>query len=267
MADFISFDDALKASKNSAKMVLLGNGFSIAQGGGHFLYSHLLEKSGLPMDSPIRRVFAALDTFDFEAVMKALADASTIERAYGDDAKATKFSDDAASVREALIKAIHEVHPKVTFEISDKQCEACASFLENFDNVFTLNYDLLLYWVILKNIADHFKDGFGLSGDADGFREFVLGAYCNTYYLHGALHFFLGVSRETFKRVRTGSTIIDDIQETIREYSILPLFVSEGTSEITAMILSPHTTGPCLSLDIARLIAIRIFMMQSAERR
>jgi Domain of unknown function (DUF4917) len=180
MFDLISFGDALKASKDSNKTVLLGNGFSIAQGGGHFLYSNLLEKSGMPNDSPTRKVFTALDTFDFEAVMKALEDASVIERAYGDEAKATKFGDDATGVREALIAAVHEVHPGIQFEIPDKQREACAKFLTNFTQVFTLNYDLLLYWIILKNAADRFQDGFGLSDDVDGFREFELGAYCNS---------------------------------------------------------------------------------------
>jgi hypothetical protein len=73
MADLISFDEAIKASTDLAKAVLLGNGFSIAQGGSQFLYSNLLEKSGLPNDGPVRKVFAALGTSDFEVVMKALA--------------------------------------------------------------------------------------------------------------------------------------------------------------------------------------------------
>ena len=72
MSAIQSFDDAIKASGPNTRTVLLGNGFSIAQAGGQFSYSSLMEKSGLAKDSPIRNVFQVLKTFDFEKVMKAL---------------------------------------------------------------------------------------------------------------------------------------------------------------------------------------------------
>jgi hypothetical protein len=93
-----------------------------------------------------------------------------------------------------------------------------------------LNYDLLLYWVILKVGGNHFSDGFGLGDTIGGFRSFNEAAMCNTYYLHGALHLFLGDKRETLKRVVTSGTIINDIAATIRDRSQLPLFVAEGLS-------------------------------------
>jgi hypothetical protein len=198
----LSFDDAIKESGPLGRSVMLGNGFSIARGGDHFSYSNLLEKSGLQNDSPIRNVFRILNTFDFEVVMKALEDASQIEIAYGDNARATMFREGAASVRDSLIHAIREVHPGVRFEIPKEQCEACAKFLTHFDAVFTLNYDLLLYWVILAATTG-FQDGFGLGEEVGGFRQFRVGAHCNTYYLHGALHLFLDPERETLKRVVT----------------------------------------------------------------
>src|SRR5258708_1678061 len=102
MPDIISFDDALKASRGTARAVLLGNGFSIAQGGGRFLYSNLLEICKLPPESPIRRVFQELQTVDFEVVMKALEDASHIARAYADAEAEKRFAEDASAVREAL---------------------------------------------------------------------------------------------------------------------------------------------------------------------
>jgi hypothetical protein len=76
MVDVISFSDAIKASGSFRRSILLGNGFSIAQGGNRFSYQDLLEKSGLEEGNPIRKVFSALNTFDFEAVMLALEDAS-----------------------------------------------------------------------------------------------------------------------------------------------------------------------------------------------
>src|SRR6266478_1879089 len=103
--EILSFEDAMKASGNNARSLLLGNGFSIAQGGGQFSYGSLLEKSGLAKGAPIRNVFDALKTFDFEKVMKALENASQVELAYGDKDRAKKFNDDAGALREALISA------------------------------------------------------------------------------------------------------------------------------------------------------------------
>jgi hypothetical protein len=229
MSDVISFDDAIKKSRGG-RAILLGNGFSIAQGGARFSYPNLLEICDLPPASPIRKAFQLLDTADFELVMKALEDASHIAQAYGEDEREKQLAADATAVRDALIAAVHKVHPGAHFEIPEKQCETCGKFLTHFDKIFTLNYDLLLYWVILKTI-NGFRDGFGL-GDttSDGFRTFETHAHCNTHYLHGALHLFLNRERETLKRVLTGSTLIQDITNTIRAQSQLPLIVAEGTA-------------------------------------
>jgi Domain of unknown function (DUF4917) len=62
MADVVSFAEAIKASGSFRRSILLGNGFSIAQGGNQFSYSSLLEKSGLEEGSPVRKVFQTLNT-------------------------------------------------------------------------------------------------------------------------------------------------------------------------------------------------------------
>lgn len=228
MPDVLSFADAIEASNIGDRAVLIGNGFSIAQAGGQFAYSSLLERCGLEADSPIRNVFRVLETVDFEAVMHALEHAAQIETAYGDNQRSKQFQDDAAAVREALIHAVREVHPGIQFDIPEAQREACAAFLNNFQSIFTLNYDLLLYWVILKAARANHSDGFGLGEELAGFRTFRPDAYCTTYYLHGALHLFLDSQLEMQKRVVTKATIIDDIESTIRRRGQLPLFVAEG---------------------------------------
>jgi Domain of unknown function (DUF4917) len=224
----IGFEEALKG--NEKRSLLIGNGFSIAQAGGQFSYSSLLEKSGLQSGSSIRNLFGALTTVDFELVMRALQDAAKVEDAYGEPARATLFSADAEAVREALIHAVKEVHPGISFDIPEKQRNQCGAFLKNFSNVFTVNYDLLLYWVILKMGGNVFTDGFGLGQTEGGFRTFSENGDCNTFYLHGALHLFLGSGRGTLKRIVTTGTIISDISSTIRSRRQLPLFVSEGTA-------------------------------------
>ena len=251
--EVFSFEEAIKATGPSACTLLLGNRFSIAQGGGQFGYNSLLEKSGLPDGGSVRNVFKILQTFDFEKVMKALGDAAQIEQAYGDNERSKKFREDAIAVREALIHAVRIVHPGVQFDIPKAQRDACAKFLANFHAVFTLNYDLLLYWVILHAAAKDFQDGFGLGGETNGFRTFKEGAYCNTYYLHGALHLFVSEELETQKKILTNSTIIEDIAETIRSRAQLPLFVAEGTAtEKLARIRSIPYLAHCLQ-ELSRI--------------
>ena len=225
----IPFTEAI-AQSDANRSLLIGNGFSIAQAGAQFSYASLLEKTGLQPGDPVRNVFTTLKTVDFELVMEALQHAAQIEDAYGKAARATLFRNDAAAVREALIHAVREVHPGISFDIPQAQRDRCGGFLRNFSNIFTINYDLLLYWVILKMDGNLFTDGFGLGATSGGFRTFSEGGKCNTYYLHGALHLFLGAERDTLKRIVTAGTIINDIADTIRNRGQLPLFVSEGTT-------------------------------------
>ena len=225
----IPFNEAI-AQSDANRSLLIGNGFSIAQAGAQFSYASLLEKTGLQPGDPVRNVFTALNTVDFELVMQALQHAAQIEDAYGEAARATLFRNDAAAVREALIHAVREVHPGISFDIPQAQRDRCGEFLRNFNNIFTINYDLLLYWVILRMAGNAFTDGFGLGDAVGGFRTFSEEGMCNTFYLHGALHLFLGDRRETLKRIVTTGAIINDIADTIRARSQLPLFVSEGSA-------------------------------------
>lgn len=229
--EILSFDQAMTASGTRTKNIFLGNGFSIAQAGRQFDYEALLEKSGLQNGDPVQNLFRALKTFDFETVMKSLEDAAQVELAYGEKDRATRFSGDAERVRAALIKAVHAVHPGATFEIPQAQRNACALFLRRFDRIFSLSYDLLLYWVIVHGCTDKFFDGFQHGDQVNGFREYSPRARCNTHYLHGALHLFLGPQRETRKRVVTNGTIINDITDTINKTKKPPLFVAEGSSD------------------------------------
>ncbi|MEQ8287870.1 DUF4917 family protein [Thalassospira sp.] len=230
MPDTINFSEAIELTAESPRAVLLGNGFSIAQAGGNFDYANLLEYSGLEPGSPIRNVFRELNTIDFEEVMHALEQTSIIETAYDEEDRSVLFQNDANHLREALIHAVKEVHPAIQFDVPDEQHQACAAFLKQFANVFTLNYDLLLYWVILNAEERLHSDGFGLGDQVGGFRTFQEDAYCSTYYLHGALHLFLNRQLETQKRIVTTATIIDDIAASIRHRQQLPLYVAEGSS-------------------------------------
>lgn len=135
---------------------------------------------------------------------------------------------DADRVREALVHAIRGTHPAYREEIEDV-IPSCVSFLSSFDELFTLNYDLLLYWVSLSDEA-HFSDGFGLGRERNGFLgPFKTNAYCTIYNLHGGLHLFRD-GADVEKRLAGSTGVIDAIAQTITINKRFPVYVAEGTS-------------------------------------
>jgi hypothetical protein len=224
LTEIISFQDAIKRTEKNDRAILIGNGFSAD----YFRYRTLLEQSGLDPNGPLVALFKALDTSDFELTIKALEDAAIVERSYGDEERHNRFVADANTLREALVHAIRSTHPAHREDIAGK-IPGCIQFLKPFGQVFTLNYDLLLYWVILGAVG--FSDGFGLGTEAAGFRgPFKSGAYCNVYNLHGGLHLYLTADGEVEKRLMGPSGVIDAIASTITAAKRLPIYVAEGTS-------------------------------------
>jgi len=225
MPQIISFDDALKQAGEKPSL-LIGNGFSIE----YFSYQNLLEKADLPASGPERALFKVLDTVDFERVIMALEAGALVERAYKNDKQADAFLADADKIREALVKAVRATHPGHREDIAER-IPTCIAFLKNFDAIFTLNYDLLLYWVIL-DAGKSFQDGFGLGQEKNGFRgPFKTDAHCNVFNVHGGLHLFKTSIGEMEKRLMGASGVIDAIAETITKSKRLPVYVAEGTSE------------------------------------
>jgi hypothetical protein len=222
MPEVITFDEAIKATDGKDRSLLLGNGFSIK----HFSYETLLAASGIAAGSALRSVFDALKTVDFEKVVRGLENASVVEAAYGHVARATELSDDAQKVREALVQAVNATHPA---HREDLDYKSSAAFLRNFTAVFSLNYDLLLYWAMLEEAK--LGDGFGLGMQVGRFRgPFREDAHCSVYNLHGGLHLFADGDGDIIKAVHTRDGVIATITETIERKKRLPVYVAEGTS-------------------------------------
>lgn len=109
--------------------------------------------------------------------------------------------------------------------------ESSSVFLSNFRKVFTLNYDLLLYWVNLENKP--LNDGFGRAKRIAGGRfksPFKEEAWCDIYNLHGGLHLFQNGTGGIMKTLDTGNGVIATITDAIASKKILPLYVAEGSS-------------------------------------
>ena len=229
MPDVISFRDAIKATEGEDRALLIGNGFS-AQ---YFSYANLLAEANLDKDGPIKALFDRLETLDFEAVVRALENATIVERAYGHIAHADQLEIDAQTVREALVTAVNATHPAHRDDLVFHY-ESAAAFLSHFSKgqVFTLNYDLLLYWVNLEKGL--LTDGFGLGEEIDGGRfkgPYQEDAYCKMFNLHGGLHLFQNGIGEVYKALNYGDGLVANITHQITEKKRLPVYVAEGTSK------------------------------------
>lgn len=237
----MTFASAIKESdRYSRRHLLLGNGFSIACRPDIFTYGQLYEQADFTkISATAKRAFEALDTRDFERVIRLLRDAAKVVAAYGGPPELVRsLVADADGLRELLVQTIAASHPAWPGELSEGEYGACRTFLEHFNTVYTLNYDLLLYWVQM-----HTPEGRSPDSD-DGFRtpeddfdaEYVVwepdqSHEQNMWFLHGALHVFdAGTEIQKYTWSKTGVRLIDQIRDALgRGY--FPLFVSEGTSK------------------------------------
>ena len=219
----MTFQDALAQTEGKRRHLLLGNGFSAKYFSGH----NLLEAAGFAPSEAVRKLLEQQGSPDFERVIRRLEEAAKVARAYGEIFLEVDFEDDAERVRAALVKAVQKLHPH-----RHHLPETCDKFLSHFDFVFTLNYDLLLYYTAIDGKVRLF-DGFVGSASRGGFRgPFRKDVPCNTFNIHGGLHLFQTPSGEVEKRLRDGSgTVIDAIATTITQDRRLPIYIAEGTTE------------------------------------
>ncbi len=247
----MTFAEAIEDSeKYSKRHLLLGNGFSIACRADIFHYGSLFAQADFTQVPEVEAVFGALGTQDFEQAIRSLENAARILPPYvahGDEAIA-KMLEHANALKEILVQTIAGNHPKVPPDIPDAKFWACRRFLSHFlagpkaGQVFTLNYDLLLYWTLMHddmpfgnpiNLAKN--DGFGNDED-DPDADYVVwqgetGAHdARVHFLHGALHLFdSGAELKKYTWVRTNVPLVDQARAAIA-VDAYPLFVAEGTS-------------------------------------
>lgn len=247
----LSFQEAMtKAQAAPGKIhLLIGNGFSIALRPDIFTYASLFSEADFAQSPAVKRVFERLGTTDFEEVAWALEKAAAILPCYRNEDAETphQMRNDASQIKEVLIKTIAGKHPARPFDISDEQYAHCIRFLKNFRDtdgkIYTLNYDILLYWALMKGKKADLGDEYKLDFD-DAFRNdqddpdtpYVVWDNGNThgqnvFYIHGALHLFdAGHELRKYTWSRTDEALVDQARNAIHQ-GLFPLFVSEGTSQ------------------------------------
>jgi hypothetical protein len=252
MTVVLTFDNAIKHSTRFKKRhLLLGNGFSIACRPKIFTYGSLFNQADFSLTPRLPAVFEAVGTTDFEQIIKLLEDASRVVTVYSSQAgeAAKQMAGDAEALKDILIQTVANNHPNIPNEIEDEQFWACRRFLSHFlgesnkdGKVYTLNYDLLLYWTLMHadmgpdnpiNLAAN--DGFGRDEDTE--PEYVnwmgeSGAHGQrVHYLHGALHLFdAGAELQKYTWVNTGKPLLEQAREAMGANKF-PLFVAEGKSD------------------------------------
>ncbi|MEO5494934.1 MAG: DUF4917 family protein [Sphingomonas sp.] len=264
--DLLSFEEAQRKTGGSRRHLLLGNGFSIALFPDRFRYGSLLQQAkddGLFNDFPeIFEAFEILDTTDFEVVLEALVRMTKLIHLYVDEADPKrKMLADVERLKEALVTAVAGTHPARLGEISEEQFQNCRNFLLQFAGkgldkpacIYTLNYDLLLYWTVQHEPAAEWDgdrvvepDPATLIKHDDGFRspdDFPDAPFVtwdidggsntqNIHFLHGGLHLFdAGFELQKFCWERAGGIpLMDQIREAL-DNEKYPMFVSEGNSD------------------------------------
>lgn len=270
-ANPISFPEALKITAKMKRHLLLGNGFSIALFCDRFSYVSLLEKADFTGFPEARKAFDLLRTTDFEVVIHALRQSIAILPLYSADSDArSRMEEHAETLKELLVRAIAGRHPERPSDVTEAQYQACRRFLAHFAgesrnlklkggkdlraSIYTLNYDLLLYWTLLHDqvidwnaaapLTSVMKSMEALQHD-DGFRapdDDPGAAYVTwdgeethsqcIYFLHGGLHLY-DYGHELQKKCweRSGGIpLVDQIRASLDE-GRFPLFVSEGSSQ------------------------------------
>ncbi|MCS5707941.1 DUF4917 family protein [Candidatus Berkiella cookevillensis] len=250
MVEVITFQQVLDKAKleKGHLRLLLGNGFSISLFPNIFSYSSLFEQALSKqlfekVSKAIPDLFKVLDTFDFEHIMQLLAHATVVLPHYKDDPSVIKsINDDIEKLKQILVEAITSNHPNSPNEITESQYVACKKFLSHFESVYTVNYDLLLYWVVLKYLDE--------LGFTDGFHDPMTGVDPSDYYekdyvsrspgesssfklhhLHGALHLYdAKYENRKYCWARTGVKLKDQILSALNN-GLFPLFISEGDSK------------------------------------
>lgn len=252
MAKLLTFDAAIQHSARFKKRhLLLGNGFSIACRPKIFTYGSLFAQADFSSAPRLPAVFEAVGTTDFEHVIKMLEDASRVVSVYSDQRTeaAEQMASDSKALKAILIQTVADNHPNIPNEIADEQFWACRRFLSHFlgeankdGRVYTLNYDLLLYWALMHDdmgFEDPIKlatnDGFGRDEDTD--PEYVnwMGEgnadHQRVHYLHGALHLFdAGAELQKYIWKNKKIPLLVQAREAMASAKF-PLFVAEGESE------------------------------------
>jgi Domain of unknown function (DUF4917) len=246
-----TFDDVLASIKKNPRRhfhLLLGNGFSVAYDAEIFSYNALHEFVKNLNDKDLSKILDVIETRNFEVIMQYLDNFAALVDAFGGDPKLKKRVETAsAKLKKSLLDAVKAMHPEHIFKVPEDQSKACATFLQNFLGttgcIYSTNYDLLLYWALMRNKELRHGDGCGREHENDTgeyiapedkeWSELTWGKNRddqNVFYLHGALPFFdngVAVVKEEYDLY---NNLLQNISARM-EKGEYPIFVTAGDGQ------------------------------------
>lgn len=232
--------------RKRAHHLLMGNGFSMAYDSEIFSYNALNKFIEDSNDELLNKLFGVVNNKNFELVMRQLENFCDLVDVFGYDPKLKVDVQLAITkLKKSLLDAVKSLHPEQVFNVPEEKSKACARFLSRYLNngnkVFTTNYDLLMYWVLMRNHAQLPKHVDGFGREVENYEPFMKSedieyselrwgknkSEQNVYYLHGALPLFdtgIDVVKEEYT---TSAYLLENIEKRIGcgEY---PVFVTAG---------------------------------------
>lgn len=228
--------------------LIVGNGGSIAVST-QFQYNRLYDY-GCKHELIKPKAVEVFDQFskgtrDFEGILYRLWQADFINEKFDIvEIERKKVRKAYTDVRRALIDTVKGVHP-LRSSLSDDKLRNIGCFLAEFTNVFSLNYDLIVYWALLKTkniLRTRFYDGFTkqpnrkqssstskLLFDKD-LKTPAEADVTHVYYPHGNLALYQTIGGEESKLVSSKNGLLDSITNRWQRNDGQPLFVCEGSS-------------------------------------
>lgn len=218
------------AATRTFPTLLLGNGFSQNLWPG-FGYDSL--KSCVSLLARSEAVFGAVGTTNFEEVLRQLAEARVVLKAVGKKTKRLRKA--YRDIRNGLFSAVGTSHLSHGL-LRDDVALRVAEHLDTYSSVFTLNYDLLVYWSHMHALSTgasvNLGDFMWSSDIFDPDDTDLFSGRTGVYYLHGGLHLWQDRLTGTVGKWRNDG--LDILTQARSAYTIAshrqPLFVSEGSS-------------------------------------
>jgi hypothetical protein len=232
--------------KNRQKHLLFGNGFSIAYDQNIFSYNALSKFIDEIDNDLLKKLFEVINTKNFELVMQQLDNFIEIAKAFSNDENLIKQITEANGIlKTSLIEAVQKLHPEHVFKVPEDKSQCCHAFLNDYlskgGKVFSTNYDLLPYWILMRNESEFAIDGFGkevenpdevLKKKEPIFSALQWGKHKKNqsiFYLHGALLIFdtgIEIEKETYDLEHY---LLQKINERMASKSY-PIFVTAGSA-------------------------------------
>lgn len=230
--------------------LILGNGASISLSS-NFSYYNLFDEAvneGF-IDDSMKNLFSDFDTKNFEEILYKLQICKTVNNfilpadSTSDILNGT-IDSHYSTIKDALIKIVQKVHPQkndIDIFIPSPQCfekniaKRLADFLYQFKYIINLNYDLLVYHVLMQDI-NRFSDWFCRTGYRNPltFHENLNSQNPCLFYPHGNIVLAMNGQHEEFKIQANGDgeTLLDAIINEWKNNNLCyPLFICEGTSD------------------------------------